>query len=108
MSDASSQSNQKSRQTLRVNIFGEEYPVRATADTEYIGRVAKYVDQKMREIANKIPNHSFANVAVLAALNITDELFKEREDKDKKLSNVEERAQEILVWLDQKLADGQT
>lgn len=93
--------------TLRVNIFGEEYPVRAKADPDYITAVAKYVDQKMRDIAQKIPNRSFANVAVLAALNITDELFRERQDKEKKLTDVEEKTQEILVWLDQKLAEGQ-
>lgn len=92
------------KQSVRVNIFGEDYPIRGDADSGYILRVGKYVDLKMREVAEKLPNKSPLMVAVLAAMNITDELFKEREDKEKKLSDVEERAQTLLEWLDSKVA----
>jgi cell division protein ZapA len=91
------------KQSVRVNIFGEDYPIRGDADTGYILQVGKYVDLKMREVAEKLSNKSPLRVAVLAAMNITGELFKEREDKEKKLSDVEERAQTLLEWLDSKL-----
>ena len=44
-------------------------------------RVAAYVDQKMREINEKLPVASVAKVAVLTSLNLADELFKERDGK---------------------------
>lgn len=94
---------EEKKQSVKVNIFGENYPVKGDADKEYILRVGKYVDVKMREVAEKLSNKSPLRVAVLVAMNITDELFKEREDKEKKLVDVEEKAQTLLEWLDSRV-----
>ena len=91
--------------TVRVSIFGEEYPLRGDANTEYMLRVAEYVDRSMRTVAEKCVHLSTAKVAVLAAINIADELFRERSDSQKQLTDVEEKANDILDWLDAKLAD---
>ncbi|MFQ6031908.1 MAG: cell division protein ZapA [Candidatus Zixiibacteriota bacterium] len=96
---------QERKQSVKVNIFGEDYPIRGDGDTEYILRVGKYVDLKMREVAEKLINKSPLRVAILAAMNITDELFREREDKDKKLLDVEEKAQTLLEWLDGRVTE---
>ena len=95
---------QEGKQSVKVNIFGEDYPIRGDADRRYILQVGRYVDLKMREVAEKLSNKSPLRVAVLAAMNITDELFREREDKDKKLLNVEEKAQTLLEWLDDRVS----
>ena len=68
-------------------------------------QVAEYVDHSMRAIAEKTAHLSTAKVAVLAALNIADELFRERSDSQKQLMDVEEKANNILDWLDTKLAE---
>ncbi|MCK4224331.1 MAG: cell division protein ZapA [candidate division Zixibacteria bacterium] len=91
------------KQSVKVNIFGEDYPIKGDSDASYIQEVAKYVDQKMKEVAEKLSNKLPLRVAVLAAMNITDELFNEREDKEKKLLNVEERSQFLLEQLDSKI-----
>jgi cell division protein ZapA len=92
------------KQSVKVNIFGEDYPIKGEADSGYILRVGKYVDLRMREVAERLSNKSPLRVAVLAAMNITDELFKEREDKEERLSDVEKRAQTLLEWLDTRVA----
>jgi cell division protein ZapA len=66
---------------LKVNIYGTEYPIKGTTDIEYIKTVAQYVDHKMREVNKNISLDSSLKVSILAALNITDELFREREKK---------------------------
>ena len=67
-----------------VDIFGSPYTIKkGSEDSEYIVRVAAYVDQKMREINEKLPVASVAKVAVLTSLNLADELFKERESHQK-------------------------
>ncbi len=65
---------------LKINIFGTEYPIKSGADTdvEYVRRVAQYVDHKMREVDQSTSVKTSLKVAILAALNITDELFQER------------------------------
>jgi cell division protein ZapA len=94
-----------SLKTVNVKIFGEEYPLRSgdDADEGYMSRVADHVDRSMREIAERSPNLSTTKVAILAALNITDELFTERRDSERKVSEVHNRARGILTWLDERL-----
>ena len=65
---------------VQVDIFGSQYTIKkGSEDPEYIARVAAYVDQKMREINDRLPVASVSKVAVLTSLNLADELFKERE-----------------------------
>ncbi len=65
---------------VQVDIFGSPYTIKkGSEDPDYIKRVAGYVDQKMREINEKLPVASVAKVAVLTSLNLADELFKERD-----------------------------
>ena len=94
---------ESSKNKVRVNIYGEEYPIRSEGDVDYIREVAEYLDRKMRDIAENVPNKSPGRVAILAALNITDELFRERNKKDTEISSVEKRANDIISMLDEKL-----
>lgn len=64
---------------LKVHIYGTEYPIKGSTDIEYIKKVAQYVDYKMREVNKSGSIDSSLKVSILAALNITDELFRERE-----------------------------
>ena len=91
------------RQAVKVNIFGEDYPIKGDVDAPHIEKVAEYVDSKMKEVSERLSNKLPLRVAVLAAMNITGELFKEREDKDKKLLDVEEKAQFLLEQLDSRI-----
>lgn len=92
------------KQSVTVNIFGEDYSIRGDSNDEYTKKVANYLNRKMKEVSDGLSNRSYSKVAVLAAMNITDELFKEKIDKENKLSQVEEKAQTLLKWLDEKLA----
>ncbi len=66
-----------------MNIFGTEYPIRGDSDVEYIKKVAAYVDRKMYEVEKNSSAKSTLKVAILTALNIADELFRERAEKEK-------------------------
>ena len=91
---------QDKKQSVKVNIFGEDYPIKGDADAGYIQEVAGYVDQKMKEVCERMSNKLPLRVAVLAAMSITDELFKERTDKEQKLLGIEERSQSLLEQLE--------
>lgn len=73
-----------------VNIFGEEYVVKGTEDPEYIEMLAAYVDRKMRAVHQKNPTLGDTKIAVLAALNLADELSKLQEDYDQLVKAMEE------------------
>ena len=62
--------------TVQVSIHGKSYTIKGKADSSYISGVANYVDMKMREVeegANAAQEEG--KVAILAGMNITDELF---------------------------------
>ena len=80
---------------IRVNIFGSEYTLISDSDENYVKEIAQYIDQKMREIDKNQSIRSTAKVAILAALNITDELFQERLYRQKLMDQLDEEAKRL-------------
>jgi cell division protein ZapA len=62
---------------VSVDIYDQVYTLRGT-DSEYIERLAALVDEKMRAVAAHGSTVDSLRVAVLAALNIADELMRLR------------------------------
>ncbi len=62
----------------QVEIFGQTYSVRAAGDPEYIKELASYVDRKMREVSEHAPTVDATKIAILSALNISDEFYQFR------------------------------
>jgi len=91
------------KNVVQVQIFGHSYTIRGEADQEYILGVAAYVDRKVREITEKLPVASLSKVAILASLNIADELFKERAQLDAQQKALGSRAARLNAVLDELL-----
>jgi cell division protein ZapA len=60
---------------LKLQIYGKTYSLKSSSDQVSTEEVAAYVDAKMRELAEVRSKTSSADLAVLAALNITQELM---------------------------------
>ena len=90
---------------LKINIYGTDYPIKSDAETDpdYIKSVAEFVDKKMQEIDENTQSKSSIKVAILAALNITDELFQERASKESVYSEMEDKIKNLSNRLDQSL-----
>jgi cell division protein ZapA len=63
---------------VSVEIAGQRYPIRSALDVTYVTQLAAYVDEKMRLAARETTSGDTLKVAVLAALNVADELFRAR------------------------------
>jgi cell division protein ZapA len=68
-------------QSIAVEIYDQVYNLRGT-DSAYIERLAAIVDAKMRAVSAHGGTVDSLRVAVLAALNIADELCTARERQD--------------------------
>jgi cell division protein ZapA len=94
---------------VQVQIFGQNYTIRGEADQDYILGVAAYVDRKMQEITEKLPatsvSGSLSKIAVLAGLNIADELMKERAQREQLEQQLSTRAARLNAVLDEMLQD---
>jgi len=88
---------------ISVDIHGQRYPIRSTLDQEYVARLASYVDEKMRAAADSTPTGDSLRLAVLAALNVADELFRCRDATRARSGEIAERAGELERLLDRVL-----
>jgi cell division protein ZapA (FtsZ GTPase activity inhibitor) len=61
-------------ETVRVNIYDQIYSLRSPSGDEHIRQIAQLVDERMRQISAHTTTFDLARIAVLAALNIADEL----------------------------------
>ena len=91
--------------TLQVEIFGSAYGVRSDREPEHLLGLAAIVDEKMREIAGKTVAVETSRIAILAALNIADELARERELKTTSVEPVAQKANTLLDQLEDVLTD---
>jgi cell division protein ZapA len=86
-----------------VQIQGLEYPIRSNLDADYIASLAAYVDGKIRAAIDTAPSGDALRVAVIAALNIADELFRCRETIHAREGAIVERAGALERMLDRVL-----
>ncbi len=89
---------------LRVNIFGAEYVLRAEDDNhDQVIEIARYVDQKMREIDRSQAINSNLKLAILSALNMAEELFDTKKHRDKVAEMLNEEARKLNRSLEEAL-----
>jgi len=88
---------------VTVEIHGQRYPIRSALDPEYVSRIAHYVDEKMRAAAETTPTGDSLRLAVLAALNVADELFRCRAANKERSGELAERAGELERLIDRLL-----
>lgn len=89
---------------VRVEIFGHEYMVKAPADAQYIRDIADYVNRKMKEIMDgSDQSQSNIRIAILAAMNISDELFTLRKQLDDSHQQTDNRVGELIDIIDEAL-----
>lgn len=88
---------------IPVEIHGQRYPIRSGLDPAYVARLATYVDEKIRAAADSTPTGDSLRLAVIAALNIADELFRCRDTNNARDGQLAERAEELERLLDRVL-----
>jgi cell division protein ZapA len=86
-----------------ITILGQQYPIRTSLDPEYVVRLAAFVDERMRAVSESTPSGDSLRLAVLAALNIADELFRCRDAADQRDGQLAERTEELERILDRLL-----
>lgn len=86
-----------------VEIFGAVYQVRGRDDTGYLQTLADLVDRKMREVSQHASTADTARIAILAALNLADELFRIQRRQEGERVEIRDKAAELAEELSQAL-----
>lgn len=87
------------KHSTKVTICGEDYSIRSDSAPEHTHAVAAYVDAKIREVLESATVVESHKAAILAALQITDELFQARADHVSMAEEMGTLSGELRRWL---------
>lgn len=89
--------------TVKIQIYDQSYNVNAEGNEEYLHELAAYVDGKMRSIAESTHMVDSLKVAVLAALNIADEMFQTRKRQQEIEGPLRQRVENCVSMVEKAL-----
>ena len=87
----------------KIQIYGKTYSLKSSSDQMNMEEVAAYVDAKMRELAAALSKTSSADLAVLAALNIAQELIELQKQNDVNDKSHEEKIGRMIEALEDEI-----
>jgi cell division protein ZapA len=90
--------------SVRVEIFDQVYNLRGS-DSDYIVKLAEYVDTKMRAVSEQTATVDSVRLAVLAALNIADEYHLLKRQLQTPAPEVRQRTSKLESALDEVLQE---
>lgn len=92
---------------VETKIYDSDYIITGEASEEYISKVASFVDYRMKELSKVFPQASSMKLAILAAVNITDELFQSKSVVSENLEDIppqlQEKTKKLIELIDKSL-----
>jgi cell division protein ZapA (FtsZ GTPase activity inhibitor) len=84
---------------IELNLLGQTLTIRSEAAPDYLRRLAKYLEERVAALKRSGVNDPLTALS-LAALDITDELFRAREDKSRDEGDVGARLGALVALLE--------
>ena len=88
---------------IKVQNFGQIYSIAGDLDAAYVQKLAAYVDERMRDIADATSTIDTQKAAVLAALAIADELHTGLRERAEREDLLREQAERCLTLVERAL-----
>lgn len=88
---------------MKIEIFDQTYNVAADQNEDYVRELGAYVDAKMRTVADATHTVDTVKVAVLAALNIADELLTLRQRQQEIEGPLRKRVEKCVGMVEKAL-----
>lgn len=81
---------------VTVNILGNEYSIKSEEDTEQVYKIAEYMNEKVKEINDNTEGLSDKKKVILVALNIANDYFQVKKERDELLAGIRQRSKELI------------
>jgi cell division protein ZapA len=88
---------------MKIEIFDQTYNIQSEDDENYLRELAAFVDERMRTISEATRQVDSMRVAVLAALNIADELFAVRKRQKEIEGPLRKRVEKCVTLVERTL-----
>lgn len=88
---------------VHIEVHGQKYPIRTELDPKYVEDLAQFVEARMALAIRSSPSSDAVGLAILTALNITDEYFRARAALTDNSGAVSARTEALEKIVDQAL-----
>lgn len=88
--------------TMNINVLGQNISLKTTLSQEESDQIVKFVEGKVNEILAKDRTILPAKAALLAALNVYSEYFKQKKENEEFLKQVRDKSSRILGVLEKE------
>ena len=89
---------------VQIEVHGQKYPIRTELDPRYVEELAAFVEARMALASRSSPSSDAVGLAILTALNITDEYFRARSALSANSGSLSARTEALEKMVDQALA----
>ena len=89
---------------VQIEVHGQKYPIRTELEPRYVQELAQFVEGRMALASKASPSSDTVAIAILAALNITDEFFRTRSALTSDSGQIAARTEALERIVDQALA----
>lgn len=94
----------KEPRVVQIEVHGQKYPIRTDLDPRYVEELAQFVESRMALASKSSPSSDAVGLAILTALNITDEYFRARSALTNSSGTISARTEALEKMVDQALA----
>lgn len=83
-------------ENVTITILGKEYSIKSDVEKESLDKIAGHLNEKVDEIMKTAKTVTAHNILILAAMNIADEYFREKNLNQELISYVESKSEQLL------------
>ena len=88
------------KKSYKIRILGQELSVLSDAEDEQVANVVQFVNKKIEEVLQARDGLKILNVAILAALNISEEFLKLKGVNRDLCDQLESRAEKLIQLIE--------
>ena len=89
---------------VQVEVHGQKYPIKTELDPSYVEELVQFVESRMALASRSSPSSDAVGLAILTALNITDEYFRAKSALTNSSGTLTARTEALEKMVDQALA----
>ena len=100
---------EENKKDIAIEVLGQKYTIKTSADKNYINKLAAYINQSMDELkaSGMDSNTQQLRIAILACMNIADELFQQKDKKDSDsqlIDKIKSKTISLKEYVDQQIS----
>lgn len=93
---------------IEIDVYGQRLALQPHEDEEYVRELARYVEAQMHSVAQGLTRSTPTKTAILAAMNIANQLFQQERRREAGEAEIARRADGLLTCIDSRLESDDT